>query len=353
MNYTQEDSLSDVPAQDQQEIESKVRAFRETLSTAKRIVVLAGAGLSAASGIPTFRGKGGVWRNHDALSLSTPAAFIGNPSRIWQFHHYLRETMFKAKPNPAHEALALFTIPEVRHKLAPGSSFTLITQNIDGLDRRAIEQAYANAGKPSPFSDADQQQRSGDPVLIEMHGHIGGVRCTNYQCMHRELNLDSPICPALAGTELLVAGASERPQPAQKGPKRTAAEARAWAEARLAGATTQAGNSSDSDPDIPVEQLPRCKKCGALTRPDVVWFTEVPQQIEEVLRIVENADVCMVVGTSAVVHPAATFSETVKKHGGKVAVFNIEPGKRDSVADFVFLGPCEELIPRVLAVGTA
>lgn len=96
---------------DNGELDGKIQAFRDILSTAKRIVVLAGAGLSAGSGgvysaintlhcmvdtqyligVPTFRGKDGVWRKHDALSLSTPATFIGNPSRIWQFHHFLRE----------------------------------------------------------------------------------------------------------------------------------------------------------------------------------------------------------------------------------------------------------------------
>ncbi|EIW55317.1 DHS-like NAD/FAD-binding domain-containing protein [Trametes versicolor FP-101664 SS1] len=248
---------------------------------------------------------------------------------IWQFHHFLRERMFKATPNPAHIALARFTLPELRHRLTPDFSFTLITQNIDGLDRRAIEHANTEAGRPNPFSatTAGPQHRN-DP--------------------HRELDLNSPICPALAGTELLVSGASDEPQaaPAPKSSKRTPAEARSWAEARLAG-VKQEKAGSDIDPDIPVEELPRCAKCGALARPDVVWFTEVPQQIDEVMRIVDSADVCVVVGTSAVVHPAATFSAKVKEHGGTVAVFNIEPGKRDALADFVFLGPCEVILPRV------
>ncbi|KAI0642616.1 sirtuin 5 [Trametes meyenii] len=336
---------------EQDHLDRNVQAFREALSRGKRIVVLAGAGLSAGSGVPTFRGKGGVWRKHDALSLSTPAAFIGNPSRIWQFHHFLRETMFKAVPNPAHLALARFALPQLRRQLAPESTFTLITQNIDGLDRRAIEQIYAEFGLPSPLSGtAGQEKLAGEPVLIEMHGHIGGVLCTNYECRHRELNLSSPICPALAGTELLVEGKEEtQPSAQSKGSKRTPAEARAWAEARLAG-VRQSGDIDATDPDIPLDKLPRCRLCGALARPDVVWFTEVPQRIDEVMHIIKEADVCIVVGTSAVVHPAATFSAKVKEHGGTVAVFNIEPGKRDSMADFVFLGPCEELLPRVLAL---
>ncbi|KAH9886465.1 DHS-like NAD/FAD-binding domain-containing protein [Cubamyces lactineus] len=334
--------------------DSDIQAFRAKLSKSKRIVVLAGAGLSAASGIPTFRGNGGHWRKHDVLSLATPAAFIGNPSRCWQFHHYLREIMFKSTPNAAHVALARFALPQLRHSLSPGSSFTLITQNIDGLDRRAIEQVYQEHGVPSPFSSDAQRQPSGDPVLIEMHGQIAGVLCTNYECRHREFNHDSPICAGLAGTKILVEGVSEgdaktSQEQQNSGPKRSAAEARAWAEARLAG-LKQESESPSADPDIPVEDLPRCKRCGALTRPDVVWFTEVPQRIDEVMHVVENADLCMVVGTSAVVHPAATFSTKVKENGGTVAVFNIERSKRDAVADYVFLGPCEDLLSRVLAV---
>ncbi|OSD01447.1 DHS-like NAD/FAD-binding domain-containing protein [Trametes coccinea BRFM310] len=297
-----------------------IEAFRNVLKEAKRVVVVAGAGLSAASGIPTFRGRGGHWRKHDVLSLSTPAAFIGNPSRSWQFHHYLRETMFKASPNEAHLALARFALPQLRKALAPEASFTLITQNIDGLDRRAIEQVYREHNVPSPLSSSNSegqdQEFSSDPVLLEMHGHIAGVLCTSYQCRHRELNFDSPICPALAGTELLKA-------------------------------------SSAADPDIPVEDLPRCRKCGALTRPDLVFFTEVPHHIDEIMRIIDRADVCIVVGTSAVVHPAATFSAKVKEHGGTVAVINLENTKADANADFVFLGPCEEILPRILALANA
>ncbi|KAI9063773.1 DHS-like NAD/FAD-binding domain-containing protein [Trametes sanguinea] len=347
-------------ARSPQDINKDIEAFREVLRNAKRVVVVAGAGLSAASGIPTFRGRGGYWRKHDVLSLSTPAAFIGNPSRSWQFHHYLRETMFKASPNEAHLALARFALPQLRKTLAPEASFTLITQNIDGLDRRAIEQVYEEHNIPSPLlpaSDVGQDQASSsDPVLLEMHGHIAGVLCTSYQCRHRELNFDSPICPALAGTELLVEGEDNEKeasaQPAAKGPKRSAAEARAWAEARLAG-LKQEKESSAADPDIPVEDLPRCRKCGALARPDLVFFTEVPHHIDEIMRIIDSADVCIVVGTSAVVHPAATFSAKVKEHEGKVAVINLESTKADANADFVFLGPCEEILPRILALPDA
>lgn len=214
--------------------------------------------------------------------------------------------MFKAVPNPAHIALARLALPDFRHKLAPNNAaFTLITQNIDGLDRRAVNQVYADAGLPSPFAEAVDSE----PILIEMHGHIAGIRCMNYECRHRGMNFDSPICPSLKGKELLLDG-TEGENGAVQGdpacsenvprrPKRTAAEARAWAEARLSGAAEQ-----DSDKNgIPAAELPRCPKCGGLLRPDVVWFTEVPPRAEEVVQIVEKADLCLVVGTSAVVRP--------------------------------------------------
>lgn len=214
--------------------------------------------------------------------------------------------MFKAVPNPAHIALARLALPDFRHKLAPNNAaFTLITQNIDGLDRRAVNQVYADAGLPSPFAEAVESE----PILIEMHGHIAGIRCMNYECRHRGMNFDSPICPSLTGKELLldgtegengaVQGAPACSENVPRRPKRTAAEARAWAEARLSGAAEQ-----DSDKNgIPAAELPRCPKCGGLLRPDVVWFTEVPPRAEEVVQIVEKADLCLVVGTSAVVRP--------------------------------------------------
>ncbi|KAM5533377.1 hypothetical protein V8D89_012927 [Ganoderma adspersum] len=302
-------------------LDKDIEAFRVILARSKRIVVLAGAGLSVASGITTWRGNSGgsPWRGHDFFKLSTKAAFIDDPSRIWQYNHYLRTMMLNASPNTAHEALARFALPQSRHTLAPHSSFTLITQNIDGLDRRAIDHAYQAAGLPSPLSDefsstpllADSTDAK-DPLLFEMHGHVAGVLCTDYECKHRTLALPTPLCPALAGTELV---------------------------------------EEEGEPEIAMTDLPRCGRCGSLLRPDIVWFTEVPHRIAEVVRVVEGADVIMVVGTSAVVHPAATFAAKVKERGGTVAIFNVEKSNRDELADFVFLGPCEEILPRVLDLG--
>ncbi|OBZ79080.1 NAD-dependent protein deacylase [Grifola frondosa] len=279
--------------------------FRQTLSSSKHIIAITGAGLSAASGIPTFRGAGGMWRKYDALMLATMAAFRDSPSRVWQFYHYRREMALKAQPNDAHMTLARFSIPHLRDKVAPGSTFTLITQNVDGLSTKAFElisstQEMASAEEPHS-------------TILEMHGRIFDVVCTGYNCRYREENRDSPICPALQGTEALVeAGAME--------------------------------------PDIPLSDLPRCRKCGELARPGVVWFGEVPHHMDEIFRLVDEADLCLVVGTSSTVHPAATLASKVKEHGGKVAVFNVDRSKRDEVADFLFLGPCEKTLPEAIGM---
>ena len=99
-------------------------SFVSHLKSSTRILALFGAGLSAASGIPTFRGAGGFWRNHDAMELATPGAFFKDPAMVWQFYNYRRHVSLRAKPNRAHIALAALA------EKKPG--FLAITQNIDG-----------------------------------------------------------------------------------------------------------------------------------------------------------------------------------------------------------------------------
>ncbi len=180
--------------------------------------------------------------------------------------------MLSASPNAAHEALARFALPHLRHALAPHDSFTLITQNIDGLDRRAIDRAYSEAGMQSPL-DTITKGPSGpsptdqiEPLLFGMHGHVAGVLCTDYECKRRALDLTTPLCPALAGTELVVdartAPLPPQPQP-QPQPKRSAAEARAWAAARLAGKADVDDEEGEPEPELAVSDLPRCARCGS------------------------------------------------------------------------------------------
>ncbi|KAJ7591313.1 NAD-dependent protein deacylase [Mycena floridula] len=275
-----------------------MQQFKACLASAKNIIAVAGAGLSAASGIPTFRGTGGLWRKYDAISLATPEGFAANPSLVWQFYSLSER---KAEPNAAHMALASFSLPSHRDKVAPNSTFTLITQNVDGLSQRALNDVITEP--------ADERADTEQPRMLEMHGRLFDVKCTS--CGHVEFDLTSPICEGLRGTDLLV-------------------------------------EQSVLDPEISESALPRCKNCGSLARPGVVWFGEMPDYLELIDRLVDKADLCIVVGTSSEVYPAAGYARAVKENGGKVAVFNMERTKGDKNADFLFLGPCEELLVEAL-----
>lgn len=162
--------------------------------------------------------------------------------------------MLNAKPNNAHRALAAFSHASIRNQIAPGSKFTLITQNVDGLSPKANAElaAILPADKLDP-----------EPVdVIEMHGRLFDVLCTDTDCDHMEHNTASPICDALLGTE------------------------------KITGKRIK-------DPIIDTKNLPRCSKCNALARPGVVWFGEIPHRMDEIDELVEDADLCLVIGTSA------------------------------------------------------
>lgn len=120
---------------------------------AKRIAVLTGAGISAESGIPTFRGDGGLWRNYRAEDLATPQAFQRDPVLVWEWYEMRREVCQKAEPNPGH-----FAVVELE-SLYP--DFRLFTQNVDGLHKRA-----------------------GSQSIVELHGNIFTGRCTKCGCIH-------------------------------------------------------------------------------------------------------------------------------------------------------------------------
>lgn len=149
----------------------------------------------------------------------------------------------QANPNAGHTALAALSVPERLKAIAPTAKFTLVTQNVDGLSVKAFQEVCP----------------SREPELFEMHGRLFDTICTN--CGDCRANFDSPICPALAGTE------------------------------------EQLGNEIE----IPLEDLPRCHKCTGLLRPGVVWFGEVPQHLDEIGKIIDDADLALVVGTSSTV----------------------------------------------------
>ncbi|EKM53789.1 uncharacterized protein PHACADRAFT_260311 [Phanerochaete carnosa HHB-10118-sp] len=287
---------------------TSVTAFREALKQSKNIIAVAGAGLSAASGIPTFRGAGGYWKKYNAMSLATPEAFEENPSLVWQFYHYRRMKALSSRPNAAHVAISMISFPDFLREIAPEAKFTFITQNVDGLSARALKEVAAKAGK----------EPSQAVPFYEMHGRILDLICTS--CGRRSTNQDeAPLCPALAATGALPTDPN-----------------------------TLSGVDTEEVADIPLEELPRCEDCGGLLRPGVVWFGETPLHMEQIDGVVAQADMCLVVGTSSTVYPAASYASEVAENGGKVAVFNLERTEGDSDADFLFLGPCEQTLPEAL-----
>jgi NAD-dependent deacetylase sirtuin 5 len=149
-----------------------MKAFREILKRSQHVVVLSGAGISAESGVPTFRGAGGYWRRWQAQELATPESFSRNPSLVWEFYNYRREVMRTKTPNKAHEAIA--ALEEGFEKEGKGRKVTIITQNIDRLHHQAKSKN-----------------------IVELHGSLFHTRCT--ACNHVEENRKSPLCPALEG----------------------------------------------------------------------------------------------------------------------------------------------------------
>ncbi|EPQ55758.1 DHS-like NAD/FAD-binding domain-containing protein [Gloeophyllum trabeum ATCC 11539] len=289
---------------------SSVEAFRDAFRTSQHIIVIAGAGLSAASGIPTFRDGGGMWRSLDATALATPEAFSENPSLVWQFYHYRRTKALEAKPNPAHEVIAKMSVPLYIRKVAPEvKSFHLVTQNVDRLSVTALDSLVERLTADSGTAPA--RKRSIFPnSILEMHGRIFDVKCT--VCDYCAEDRTDPLCPALGAAD---------------------------------ASFKDYHDAGSKEVNIPLDELPRCPACGALARPGVVWFGEKPYHLDEINSIIYKADMCLVIGTSSTVRPASTYAYRVQRHGGKVAVFNKDPSEKDERADFVFAGGCETVLP--------
>uniref|UniRef100_UPI00358F53E8 NAD-dependent protein deacylase sirtuin-5, mitochondrial n=1 Tax=Myxine glutinosa TaxID=7769 RepID=UPI00358F53E8 len=265
---------------------SDMARFREVFKLSQRLVVLTGAGISAESGVPTFRGPGGYWRQWQAQELANPAAFSANPSRVWEFYHYRRELMATRKPNAAHRALA--SCEERLH--AKGCRLVVVTQNIDELHHRA-----------------------GSKNVLELHGNLFKTCCT--VCQDVRENHTNPIVPSLAG----------------KG----------------------APSPDNQDAGISVEDLPRCQLpgCGGLLRPHVIWFGESLDEdiMTKVFEELEACDLCLVVGTSSLVYPAAMLAPQVASRGVPVAEFNLETTPATTSFGFHFEGPCGQTLPVALA----
>lgn len=233
-------------------------AIVDRLRSARRFAVLTGAGVSAESGIDTFRGADGSWSKVNIEEVATPQGFARDPRKVWAWYNERRINIAASHPNPAHHALARLE----RH----AGQFTLVTQNIDGLHRVA-----------------------GSLNVIEIHGNIWTVidTVTGEYAEHRE---------------------------------------------------------------VPLRELPPHNAAGHLLRPAVVWFGEsLPQgALETGIAAARACDVCLVVGTSAVVFPAASIPLYAKQAGALLLEFNLEPTELSDIADHVFLGKAGEHLPRLL-----
>ncbi len=232
----------------------------EIMSHSRHCAILTGAGMSAESGVPTFRGADGLWQKFKAEELANMDAFMANPKLVWEWYNWRRDLMSKVEPNPGHLALA-----EMENLF---ERFTLITQNIDGLHHEA-----------------------GSREILELHGNIHRNKCS--KC-NRILSGDIEI-----------------------------------------------------DPD----RIPACETCGGRIRPDVVWFGEMLDNdiLSGAFRASEEADIFFSIGTSAVVHPAASLPMMAKQSGATLVEINPDRTPLTDLADFYFEARSGEFLPELIS----
>jgi NAD-dependent deacetylase len=232
---------------------------RTLLASARRIAVLTGAGISAESGIPTFRDAlTGLWATFNPEELATPQAFARNPTLVWDWYAERRAKVSSCAPNPGHFALA-----ELERRVP---EFLLITQNVDGL-----------------------HQAAGSRKLVELHGNIRRVKCSS-------------------GCGL----------------------ADSWSDG---------------------EHPPRCSRCGAWLRPDVVWFGEMlpEEEFTRAALAARNADLFLSVGTSNLVEPAASLTWLAHRHGATVVIVNPDlEGQRGGPRIIQIAGPAGQVLPMLV-----
>ncbi len=230
------------------------------LRTTQRVAVLTGAGISAESGVPTFReAQTGLWARYNPEDLATPEAFRRNPRLVWEWYAWRQERVRQAEPNPGHRALVT-----MEQRIA---DFRLITQNVDDLHRRA--------GSREP---------------VELHGNLFRVKC---------FDEDRSVV--------------------------------AWPEST----------------DVP----PRCPRCGAWLRPDVVWFGEMlpADALQRAQQAAAAAEVFFSIGTSALVYPAADLPLLALRAGAMVVEINPQPTPLSPHVTFSLPGPAGVVLPALVA----
>jgi NAD-dependent deacetylase len=231
----------------------------DSLRKAQRVAVLTGAGISADSGLPTFRdAQHGLWSRFRPEDLANAEAFRRDPQLVWGWYEWRRDAVRAAEPNPAHQALVTLE--------ARLPTFTLITQNVDGL-----------------------HQRAGSRAVMELHGNILRNKC-------------------------------------------------------FAEGTVVEHGVEDGDPP------PKCPRCGAPLRPDVVWFGEAldPGHMGAAEQAARECEVFLAIGTSAAVMPAALFPRLALEAGAMLVEINRDPTPLSAAAHTVLRGPAALVLPHLL-----
>ncbi|KAH8202077.1 hypothetical protein TruAng_003745 [Truncatella angustata] len=337
---------------------ASVVSFQKHLATSTRIVAILGAGLSASSGLPTFRSADGLWCSHDVQMIATPAGWRRDPGLVWQFYSERRRKALRAQPNSAHYALTELA------KIKPG--FVALSQNVDGLLQRA------GMGEGDPKGQ-----------LKLLHGNLFDLRCASGCGYEERGNFDDPLCATLSEerepgkTRVMGVQVAE----GAKAPKASALlfEGIAAKNKKILGNTFKnnapiatdaiplkapgddAPKVSDSAPvlksGIEESELPQCPSCkSGLLRPGVVWFGEgLPQDVMDEVDALfdeENIDLCLVIGTSSLVWPAAGFAEQARNKGARIATvnMNINDAKNVRKGDWVFVGDAAVVVPEILGL---
>jgi NAD-dependent deacetylase len=233
-----------------------------SISNSDRVFVLTGAGISAESGLPTFRASDGLWAGHRVEDVCTPEALESNPAQVWQFYSERRKQGAKAEPNPAHIVLA-----ELEEKL--GDRFFLCTQNVDDLHERA-----------------------GSVRLVHMHGELAKSRCED-----------------------------------------------------------ECGQSPVEDHTVykSLDEVGRCT-CGARLRPHIVFFGEIPLEMDRIQREIARATLMVVVGTSGSVYPAANFVHWARQGGARTVYVGPEAPLNAHAFTNVVEGKAGEVLPGLFEV---
>lgn len=262
------------------------------------ILALVGSGLSVSSGLHTYGNNSDLasnvsWRNYSSIDLATPDAFETNPGLVWLFYAYRRHLALLATPNNGHKILADLS------NLTSNLNFLTITQNMDGLHERVHHN-----------SDS----------LLEFHGSLFEVICTNFNCNYRSFNFNDPLTPSLDVTKYIDSKTMELPKIEN------------------------------------ISQLPLCPICGTLLRPGVIWFGEalplyLIDKADEFI-IDYNIDILLIIGTSHSIWPTSSYIDLIKNQGGKIAVFNtirdLELEKLNSTTKvWQFIGDCATTLPEI------